>query len=415
MTEILPNGEKRTCTITDPTFDSYVKASQKISITMSGVDFFHPNPYCLRVPSNNLDAPLTLTSCLQSSSMYAYPTMPDGTRYNGGTVYDNQFYHNTAKRTIMPVRDRNRCLQVNPNNNTLINSTCNEDNNSNNNQKFTFENGLIKSVQTGKCLTAPGFTSKAEDYHSQGKTGSAFPDISITMETCPTKRLDDLTAFDNAGDSFFQFGEAPKISANIYIRLRDAYDAYRSTVNRGVDDLQKKYDSALKKFEDDKYAFNLQIAQYDVKMNEKQVEITTLQHEILNNKKRTFELILAQTENIQKTIKTLEIENKTENKSNSYQLEQNKKARKIYKIIFWVYFVVLFVFLMVVFLKSFDGNISSLFFACIILVFTVVYPFAIVYIEYILVFVYYYCVSLVFGVPFTVTKGFPTWGNLNPL
>jgi hypothetical protein len=90
-------------------------------------------------------------------------------------------------------------------------------------------------------------------------------------------------------------------------------------------------------------SLNVEIALY----NDQVAENSVLQQEIVNNKKRSYQLIVAQTESILNAVQALRDGNITEHKSNDYQLQQNVQVQYTHRVLFWVYFAVAFLFVLI--------------------------------------------------------------------
>lgn len=380
---------------TDPDFLTRLQNKKQIVNYFSNLGFVNPaGTYCLRVPNDTLDTPLSLKLC--SQAIKVNPIVNNAV-YTATEIKDNDFYYDTNNKRIYVLRQNNLCLQANGN--RIVSATCNMNNTTNANQKFQVQGKVIKSLQTDKCLTAPDFVKQSEANYNAGKT-TAIPEINVVLGECPssTSLLTGTTIFSNLGDSLFQFGTEPNLSGIMYMNLVDMYKQLIDSTAGNYASLQTQFTAA----EDN---FNKSIAEsqalYDqqVQLNEK------LQQEIVNNKKRTFHLIVAQTESIKTVIESLEKGNKTEYKNNNYQLEQNKQIQQLHKILFWIYFVAVFIFIAIVLLVS---PMSSWIFSIFIIVGVIVYPFIIIFIEYAFAFLYYYCSALIFGHPFVMNKLPPT-------
>lgn len=125
-----------------------------------------------------------------------------------------------------------------------------------------------------------------------------------------------------------------------------------------------------------------------------------LRKQILGEKSKEYYLINEQTRVLEDGIQRMMNDSTTNNKKNYYQLEQNKNIAYIYKLMFWFYYLFVLVFILVLFVLS-----KSFFVTKIVLsLLFVVFPFLILPLEYVVVFVFYYLYSFVMATPFRTSN-----------
>ena len=125
-----------------------------------------------------------------------------------------------------------------------------------------------------------------------------------------------------------------------------------------------------------------------------------LKRQILAEKAQNYFLINQQNLSLEDGIKRMMKESTTDNKQNYYQLEQNKNIHYIYKLMFWFYYLFVLVFILVFFILSKTFFVTKVIVSALFIVF----PFLILPLEYIAVFVYYYLYSFVMAVPFKTAE-----------
>lgn len=389
-------------TTSDAIFKQRVKDSQVITNLTSNISWLHKEAYCLRVPDTAQDQHIELGKC--SSTLQVYPKLSDNTtNYTDTKVYDNLFFHDSGTKMLYSMREFNGCIKVDPfTDEVLFTKTgCN----GNQNQQFYYNDNFKQfvSVSTGKCFTAPDFVADSTAmYLINKKTPEEPPARRIKLGQCPNKDLVKVTAYDDTGNSLFQFGQNTEYTGTFYDNVLLNLKNYMATATEDISTLKSTWQSKYDKMKDDLTgSLNLEIGLYNAQVAQNGV----LQQEIVNNKKRSYQLIVAQTDEILRAVQTLRDGNFTEHKSNEYQLQQNIQIQYSHKILFWVYFAVAFLFMLILVLQY-----STLSWVLILvgIVVAVVYPFLILFIEYGLSFLYYYLGALVYGTPFIFNKLPPT-------
>jgi len=121
-----------------------------------------------------------------------------------------------------------------------------------------------------------------------------------------------------------------------------------------------------------------------------------LKRQILDEKAKNYDLINKQNISLEDGIKRITMDSTINNRERYYQLEQNKNIHFIYKLMFWFYFLFVFIFILIFFVMYKAFFITKI----IILLLFVAYPFLILPLEYLAVFVYYYIHSFIMAVPF---------------
>lgn len=121
-----------------------------------------------------------------------------------------------------------------------------------------------------------------------------------------------------------------------------------------------------------------------------------LKGQILDEKKQNYFLINEQNLSLEDGIKRMMNESTTDNKQNYYQLEQNKNIHYIYKLMFWFYYLFVLIFILVFFILSKTFLLTKILISALFIVF----PFLILPIEYVCVFVFYYLYSFIMTIPF---------------
>ena len=121
-----------------------------------------------------------------------------------------------------------------------------------------------------------------------------------------------------------------------------------------------------------------------------------LKKQIVDEKERNYHLINEQNLSLEDGIKRMMKESTTDNKQNYYQLEQNKNIHYIYKLMFWFYYLFVLVFILFFFVLSKTFFLTKI----IISLLFISFPFLILPLEYLTVFVFYYLYSFVMAVPF---------------
>lgn len=121
-----------------------------------------------------------------------------------------------------------------------------------------------------------------------------------------------------------------------------------------------------------------------------------LKRQILDEKSQNYQLINEQNLSLEDGIKRMMKETHTENKQSYYQLEQNQNIHYVYKLMFWFYYLFVLIFILVFFVLSKTFFLTKV----IISLLFIVFPFLILPLEYLTVFVFYYIYSFVVAIPF---------------
>lgn len=321
-------------------------------------------------------------------------------------AYDNLFHYDTNKRVIMAMRDRDSCLKVNADRRTIsLDRNCK---NPSANKQFTIHrdatnNKVLKIVSdsTGLCLTAPQFVEDSQAmFNTQSKSDVDMH--RVVLGACPTKDYNSITAYDIEGNSLWQFGNDKTQTGQLYNNLADTYNDLLQDSQQSVTQCNQNWQAKYTRLDNEyKYEVNHQKALYEAEITENK----QLQTDLVNVQRQSYNTVVAQTETIKKTMEKIRQENITKQTGNTYQLETNQQIQSIHKILFWVYFATEFIFLALLFMVLGFQNIMLF---IVILVVATVYPFLIIFVEYIFVFIFSYFKAIVLGQPFVFNKLPPT-------
>lgn len=121
-----------------------------------------------------------------------------------------------------------------------------------------------------------------------------------------------------------------------------------------------------------------------------------LKRQMVDEKAQNYHLINEQNLSLEDGIRRMLSQSSTDNKQNYYQLEQNKNIHYIYKLLFWFYYLFVLIFILVFSIMSKTFLVAKIIISALFIVF----PFLILPLEYLAVFVFYYVYSFVMATPF---------------
>lgn len=248
-----------------------------------------------------------------------------------------------------------------------------------------------------KYLTATGLMTQA---HAKLQANPDNPgivgDIPMTMADCTTGvtcnniALNTVDLFNdentiNIGDQMYRFATDSDINPNVveptaYINLLNKYEDFVQTKKREYEEQKKRATADLQT------AIGLQMFE-----QEKEGKIRNQNQYVLGE---SYHKILQQTESIRKSGIKETSKGQTDKKKTDYKMEHQKSGHAAHQTLFIMYFVTMGLFLVALFLKT-EVTVSWI----PIVLIVVLFPFWVLFIEYVLVYLFYYIYYFVKGSP----------------